>query len=220
MIEDIPRLMEVPLDVIISGSGFSIYGGLIGGGTAVVLYARKKGMNILHVVDACAPALILAYGVGRIGCQLSGDGDWGIPNDAPMPDAISFLPEWMWAFDYPGNVLGIDLREDFIRNGYDSITGKAWPTPFYETIMSFIIFGILWGIRKKIKAPGVMFSIYLIFNGIERSLIEKIRINERYEIWGIEYTQAEFIAFLLIAFGIAGLWYFTKKHKSSLAEKQ
>lgn len=149
MIEDIPRLLEDPIDVIFAGSGLSIYGGLIVGGLSVVYYARKKGLSIIHVVDACAPALILAYGIGRIGCQLSGDGDWGMPNDAPMPDAISFLPEWMWAFDYPNNVLGINLQEDFTHMGLVSITGKAWPTPFYETVMSLIIFGILWALRKK-----------------------------------------------------------------------
>ena len=179
----------------------------------MVYYARKKGLNTLHVIDACAPALMLAYGIGRIGCQLSGDGDWGLPNDAPMPQAISFLPEWMWAFDYPGNVLGIDLKEDFTRMGLVSVTGKAWPTPFYETIMAFIIFGILWLSRKKITIPGVMFSTYLIFNGVERFFIEKIRINERYDVFGMKATQAEIIAILFVLVGVVGIYFFTKKHQ-------
>ena len=213
MIEDLPRLLENPIDVIFAGSGLSIYGGLIVGGGAVVYFAKKKGLSIIHVVDASAPALILAYGIGRIGCQLSGDGDWGMPNDAPMPDMISFLPEWMWAFDYPNNVLGINLQQDFTQMGLVSITGKAWPTPFYETIMAFIVFGILWAVRKAIKAPGVMFSLYLVFNGIERFFIEKIRINPRYDVLGMELSQAQIIAILFVVVGVVGMFYFVKKHQ-------
>lgn len=216
MIEDLPRLLEDPIHVIFAGSGLSIYGGLIVGGGAVIYFAKKKGLNILHMVDSSAPALILAYGIGRIGCQLSGDGDWGMPNDLPMSDAISFLPEWMWAFDYPNNVLGINLQQDFMQMGLESITGKAWPTPFYETIMAFIIFGILWSIRKKIAAPGVMFSIYLAFNGLERFFIEFIRINPRYNVLGLELSQAQIIAVLFMVFGVAGAIYFNKKAKPSL----
>lgn len=211
MIEDLPRLFEDPLDVIFAGSGLSIYGGLIIGGGAVVWYAKKQKLNLLHVIDACAPALILAYGIGRIGCQLSGDGDWGMPNDTPIPEAISFLPEWMWAFDYPNNVLGINLQQDFMLMGLESITGKAWPTPFYETVMAFIIFGILWSMRKKITSPGVMFSMYLAFNGVERFFIEFIRINPRYNFLGFELSQAQLIAILFMVVGCLGILYFKKK---------
>lgn len=214
MIEDIPRLLEDPINVIISGSGLSIYGGLIVGGGAVIYYAKKKGLSIIHVVDACAPALILAYGIGRIGCQLSGDGDWGMPNDAPMPDALSFLPEWMWAFDYPNNVLGINLKDDFAAMGLVSETGRAWPTPFYETIMAFIIFGVLWLSRKKINAAGVMFSMYLLLNGVERFIIENIRINPKYNVLGAELTQAQIIAILFVLFGGVGIYYFNKRAKA------
>lgn len=213
MIEDLPRLLENPIDVIFAGSGLSIYGGLIVGGGAVIYFAKKKGLNILHVVDASAPALILAYGIGRIGCQLSGDGDWGMPNDLSMPDAISFLPEWMWAFDYHNNVLGINLQQDFMQMGLESITGKAWPTPFYETLMAFAIFGILWTIRKNITAPGVMFSIYLAFNGLERFFIEFIRINPLYDVIGLTLSQAQIIAILFMIFGVVGTIYFNKKAK-------
>lgn len=217
-IEDIDRLVADPIEVIFSGSGLSIYGGLIIGGGSVIYYAYKKGLKVVHVVDACAPTLMLAYGIGRIGCQLSGDGDWGMPNDLPMPDAISFLPEWMWKFDYPGNISGIDLGEvgrPVVVDGM-TYTGNAWPTPFYETVMAFIIFGILWGFRNKIKVAGVMFSVYLMFNGIERFFIEKIRVNSNYNIFGIEATQAEIIAVLLFITGAVGVWYAIKKPKQSI----
>ncbi len=212
-LEDIPRLLAHPIETIVSGSGLSIYGGLIIGGGSVIYYAKKKGLKIIHVVDACMPALMLAYGIGRIGCQLAGDGDWGMPNDQPIPKSLSFLPDWMWSFDYHGNVLGINLQEDFIRMGLPSITGKAWPTPFYETIMAFIIFGILWLMRKKINIAGIMTSIYLILNGIERLLIEQIRINPKYDVVGMRLTQAEIIAVLFIIFGVIGLFYFKKNAK-------
>jgi prolipoprotein diacylglyceryltransferase len=216
MVENLPLLIEHPIDTIMSGSGLSIYGGLIVGGGSVLYYAKKKGLKPLHVADACMPALMMAYGVGRIGCQLAGDGDWGMPNDAPMPQGLSFLPEWMWAFDYPGNVLGIDLKTDFANMGLVSLTGKAWPTPFYETVMALIIFGILWSFRKKIHAPGVMLSLYLIFNGIERLVIEQIRINPKYDILGLRATQAEIIAGVFLLLGLLGVYYFTKKHKESV----
>lgn len=215
-IEDLDRLLADPIDVIFSASGLSIYGGLIIGGGSVVYYAYKKGLKIVHVVDACAPGLMLAYGIGRIGCQLSGDGDWGMPNDLPMPDAISFLPEWMWEFDYPGNISGIDLGapdKPVLIDGM-TYTGNAWPTPFYETVMAFIIFGILWSVRNKIKAAGVMFSLYLMFNGVERFFIEKIRINDNYNLLGIEATQAEIIAVLLFIAGGLGVWFSIKKYKA------
>ncbi|MDB4083370.1 prolipoprotein diacylglyceryl transferase, partial [Vicingaceae bacterium] len=154
----------------------------------------------------------------RIGCQLSGDGDWGMPNDAPKPDWMSFLPDWMWAFDYPNNVLNIDLQKDFHSMGLESITGNAWPTPFYETVMAFIIFGILWSLRKKMLVPGVMFSLYLAFNGVERFFIEKIRINPDYHFLGIEATQAEIIAVLLFMSGITGIFFF-RKNKNRFVPK-
>jgi prolipoprotein diacylglyceryltransferase len=209
-LENLDELMADPIGALTSFSGLSIYGGLILGGGSVLYYAVKNGMTWIHVADACAPGLMAAYGMGRVGCQVSGDGDWGMPNDAPQPEWMSFLPDWTWAYGYPNNVLGIDLKEDFAQMGLESITGKAWPTPFYETIMAFIIFGILWSLRKRINIPGIIFSIYLSLNGIERFLIEQIRINPDYHVAGLSFTQAEMIAVILFISGIAGIVYFSK----------
>jgi prolipoprotein diacylglyceryltransferase len=189
---------------LLSFSGLSFYGGLICAAATIIWYAKSKNIPVLHLMDATAPGLILAYGIGRIGCQIAGDGDWGMPNDAPMPQWLSFMPEWVWAYDYPNNVLGVDLKEDFARMGLHSETGKAWPTPIYETTMALIIFGILWSIRKKLKYPGLMFSVYLIFNGLERFAIEKVRINN--ELFGAGITQAEIISSILIIIGVAGVF--------------
>lgn len=215
-VEDIDRLLADPIGVIFSTSGLSIYGGLIIGGGAVIYYAYKKKLKLVHVVDACAPGLMLAYGIGRIGCQLAGDGDWGVPNTHPKPGFLSFLPDWMWSFDYYGNVNGVDLGAPGRPMPLDGFMyeGNAWPTPFYETIMALIIFAILWSFRKKIKIPGIMFSLYLIFNGVERFFIEKIRINDTYNIFGMQATQAEIIAVILFFAGIFGIWHFSKKYKT------
>lgn len=213
-LENIDDFIADPAGMFLSFSGLSIFGGLIVGGFSVVYYGHKKGLKPVHVIDACAPALLLAYGIGRIGCHLSGDGDWGIPNDSPMPEAISFLPEWMWAYDYPNNVLGVNLKADFTNMGLESITGKAWPTPFYETVMAVSMFLIMWTIRKKIHVPGLMFSVYLVMIGVERFFIEKIRINPPYHFFGIEATQAEVISTMLVIIGIIGIiWlqFFKKK---------
>ncbi len=209
-LENLDELLADPIGALTSFSGLSIYGGLIIGGGSVLFYAVKNGMKWIHVADACAPGLMAAYGMGRVGCQVAGDGDWGMPNDAPQPEWMNFLPDWTWAYNYPNNVLGIDLKEDFARMGLESITGKAWPTPFYETIMATIIFAILWSLRKKINIPGIIFSLYLALNGIERFLIEQIRINPDYHFLGLEFTQAELIAVILFLSGIAGMIYFTK----------
>ena len=181
-----------------------------------VYYAHKKGLKLVHVIDACAPGLMLAYGIGRIGCQLSGDGDWGTTNELPIPEALSFLPDWMWSFTYPHNVNGEGILIAGCEGKYCyELATPVWPTPFYETVMAFMIFGGLWAFRKKITTPGVMFSFYLIFNGIERFLIEKIRINPDYNIFGMKATQAEIIAVLLIIVGIGGVWYAKKSYKGA-----
>ncbi len=211
-IENLDRLFSDPMGVIFSASGLSIYGGLIIGGGSVLYYAHKKGLSLIHVFDACAPAMMIGYGIGRIGCQLAGDGDWGMPNYNEMPDIISFLPDWMWSFDYYGNINGTDLGapgRPVMSDGY-AYEGNAWPTPFYETVMAFIITGILWASRKRIKIPGIILSMYLIMNGVERFFIEKIRINSNYNIFGLEATQAEIIAVTIFILGFFGIWYFTK----------
>jgi len=206
-IEDLEKLMYDPINSITRG-GLNIYGGLIFGAGYIIYFIKKEGLDALHFGDASAPALMLAYGVARLGCHLSGDGDWGVPNDLPKPGWLSFLPDWMWAYDYHNNVLGVDLKTYFVEIGYASITGKAWPTPIYEFLMCLIFFLLLWIARKKIKIPGLLFSIYLMLNGIERFFIEIIRTNPVYSIFGFEATMAQVIAIILFGIGSFGIWYF------------
>lgn len=213
-LENIDAFLADPLGQLISFSGLTFYGGLIAGASAVIWYTNKYKINIKHLIDSAAPALILAYGVGRIGCQMSGDGDWGVENLAPKPEWMSFLPDWMWSYTFPHNVINAGIPiEGCTGNFCMELANPVWPTAFYEVVMSLAIFGILWGLRKQIKIPGMLFSIYLIFNGIERFLIEKIRVNTEYNILG-GITQAEIISFSLIIAGIIGVIFLYKKNNS------
>jgi phosphatidylglycerol---prolipoprotein diacylglyceryl transferase len=185
--------------------GLTIYGGLIGGALAVFLFVRTKGIRFIHVADSVAPGLLLAYGIGRMGCQVSGDGDWGIVNLADKP---SWIPQWLWAQTYPHNIIneGIKIPGCIEKHCY-VLEQPVFPTPLYETTMAVILCGILWSVRKKITWPGFMFSAYLLLNGIERLFIEQYRVNTKLE-WlsGINATQAEVIAVLFMLAGAAGMF--------------
>ncbi|MBC8456953.1 MAG: prolipoprotein diacylglyceryl transferase [Bacteroidales bacterium] len=215
-LEHFDDLIRDPLGTLFSFAGLSFYGGLIVAAFAVVWYARKNKIRFPYIADAMAPALILAYAVGRIGCQISGDGCWGIANPNPMPQWMSFLPEWVWSFQYPHNVIDEGIPIPGCEGDHCFILPyRVYPTPLYETVMGLLIFGILMAIRKALKIPGYLFSIYLILNGVERFLIEGIRVNKSYHILGMQLTQAQGIAVGLIFLGIAGFWYFWWLNKRS-----
>ncbi len=192
--------------------GLTIYGGLIVGALSVAWVARKKGMKFLPLADAAAPALILAYGIGRIGCQVSGDGDWGIVNDAPKPGWMGWLPDWLWAYHYPNNVNGVGVLIGEgdpwpVFEGFGTYLQPAvFPTPLYETLMAVVIFGVLWALRRRLQVAGQTFALYLIFNGLERFLIEQIRVNAKMHALGLTFTQAELIA-VLTFLGGGILWF-------------
>jgi len=269
-LENWDRFIADPIANLIAPSGLTFYGGLICAAIAILIYARKKGIGLLYLVDAAAPALMIAYAIGRMGCQTAGDGDWGIFNSAYISDVPGhvvpatpqqfkqklkedstyflrgivqdapgvstmvtdryessldkvphrsfkgpdFLPTWMFAFTYPHNVnedgvLLPDCEGKYCR----ALPQPVFPTPFYEIVACFILFFILWAIRKRIRIPGVLFCIYLILNGIERFLVETIRVNTTYSIFGIHPTQAELISLALVITGAIGIVYFSKKEK-------
>jgi phosphatidylglycerol:prolipoprotein diacylglycerol transferase len=214
-LENLDEFSKDPIGALLSFSGLTFYGGLIVAAFAVLRYTGKNGIPPLHMIDAAAPGLILAYGIGRIGCQLSGDGDWGIVNLAPKPEWMAVLPDWMWSFTYPHNVIseGVLIPGCEGKHCYE-LPQPVFPTPFYEVLMSLGIFAILWSIRKRITTPGMLFSIYLIFNGAERFFIEKIRINTTYTIMGRHITQAELISSALMIAGAAALIYLLRRQQS------
>ncbi len=205
---------ENPIEAMISFSGLTWYGGLILAAGAIIYYCIKNKIPVIHMADAMGPTLILGYAVGRIGCQLSGDGDWGINNTAPKPSALSFLPDWMWSYKFPHNVIneGVPIENCLGKHCYE-LPFPVYPTPFYEVIMCLFIFGVLWYLRKRITTAGLLFSIYLILNGIERFSIEQIRVNSQYHIFGFAPTQAEIIAVVMVLVGIAGIFWSIKKNQ-------
>ena len=212
-LENMGAFIADPIGQLIAFSGLTFYGGLIAGAVSVIWYARRYKINILHLIDAAAPALILAYGVGRIGCQMSGDGDWGIDNLAPKPELMAFLPDWMWSYTFPHNVINAGVPiEGCVGNFCMQLSNPVWPTAFYEVVMCLLIFSFLWAIRKQIHVPGILFCIYLALNGIERFFIEKIRINTEYNILG-GITQAEIISSCFVLIGLIGSVYLFRDSK-------
>lgn len=205
-LENLDDLKRDPLDALLSFSGLTMYGGLICGAAAVIYYGRKQKIGALDLSDATAPGLMLAYGTGRLGCQIAGDGDWGIVNLNPKPSVLSWLPDWVWSYSYPNNVInsGIPIPGCLGRHCM-MLTDAVYPTPLYEAIVCILLFFVLWSVRKKFTTPGKLFSLYLLFNGIERMSIEQIRVNNKFDFIGLWVTQAEVIAAILMLLGIFGL---------------
>jgi prolipoprotein diacylglyceryltransferase len=205
-LENWEQFVANPIDMLVGLSGLTFYGGLICGGAAVLYIAKKNGIKPLDMLDIGGPGMMLAYGIGRIGCQMSGDGDWGITNLHPKPHWLSWMPDWMWGFKFPHNVNNEVNLEAFKIPG---CTGKychilpapVYPTSFYESVICILLFLFLWSIRDRIKIPGIMFGIYMILNGIERFFIELIRVNTKYHVAGISFTQAEMISLLMVIGG-------------------
>lgn len=202
--------VQDPIGGLLSFSGLTFYGGLIFGGIAVLYIANKNGIKPLHMLDIGGPGMMLAYSVGRIGCHMSGDGDWGQVNLNAKP--ISWLPDWLWAYTYPNNVAneGVPIA-NCIGKFCNVLPQPVYPTPLYEVIAAFLLFLILWNIRHKIKYPGMLFGIYLMFNGLERFFVELIRVNSKYHIGSLSFTQAELISTLLFIGGVLLVSYSIKK---------
>jgi len=190
LLEHPREFLEHPMQMLFSRGGFTIYGGLIVGLLCGLAYCRAKRAPLLTMLDAVAPALMLAYAIGRIGCQISGDGDWGIAADlGAKPD---WLPLWLWAQTYDGNIAGILIPAPGV-----------YPTPIYETLMSLVAFALLWRQRLHSHESGWLFGLYVLLVGIERLLIEPIRVNTTYDLAGVAITQAQIISVLCVVGAIA-----------------
>jgi phosphatidylglycerol:prolipoprotein diacylglycerol transferase len=169
---------------LFSGSGLVWYGGAIGGTIAVLLWAWYRGFLSLTLLDVAAPALALGYAIGRCGCQLSGDGDYGKPWNGP------------WAMSYPDGTVPTDRT--------------VHPTPIYETLAMGLGAWILWQLRDRFRA-GVLFGIYLIYAGVERFLVEFLRRNSETAL-GLTTAQLESLAIILV--GAMGLYAARRRYGS------
>jgi len=224
------HVLETPRDlfadprILISQYGFAWFGGFLGGFIAFVLLARHYRIPLLEIFDAASPAAALGYGIGRIGCLISGDGDYGIPTSLP------------WGMSFP--------------NGLVPTTQRVHPTPIYELIVAIFIFWWLWKLggrqarlatnaetassskvsdhstQKKFKRNsanknnmwpprGEVFAQYLILTGIARFLVEFIRINPR-SFFGMTNAQAAALASIIV--GAALLWRGRKQAKEAFRQ--
>ena len=213
--DNLSDFLRNPVQSLVSFNGLTFYGGFIVTVIVMLLYVKVVKLNWKHVIDSAAPVIMIGYAVGRLGCHFSGDGCWGIVNTMTQPHWLTWLPDWLWAYDFPHNVAnqGVVLPGCFGPH-CKVLESPVFPTSLYESIISFISFGFIWFMRKRIKAPVVLFGLFMILNGTERFFIEKIRINHKYNFLGMHLTQAEFISALLILCGIAVMIYFSKRYKT------
>jgi phosphatidylglycerol:prolipoprotein diacylglycerol transferase len=155
VVEAWPEFVRDPIGVLFTGSGFVFYGGLVGGTLGVAWVLRRHGIPFLCGADACAPAVVIGQAIGRIGCQLSGDGDWGRVTDVP------------WGMSYPYAVVGWPHGPGV----------TVHPTPVYEMLAYFAVFAYLRRQRAQAPPPGTTFGTYLILASTARFLVEFVRIN-------------------------------------------
>jgi phosphatidylglycerol---prolipoprotein diacylglyceryl transferase len=162
---------------VFSGTGLVWYGGALGGALAVCLWAWRRNFLGLTLLDVCAPGLAIGYAIGRIGCQVSGDGDYGKPWNGP------------WAMSYP--------------HGTVPTTQTVHPTPIYETVAMGLAAWALWRARNAFR-PGVLFACYLVLAGSERFLVEFLRRNHEVGL-GLTAPQFESLAMVVIGLGWVSL---------------
>jgi len=176
-----PRELLANPSLLISRFGFAWFGGFLGGFVALLFLARRFGIPTLEFMDLCSPAAAVGYAIGRIGCLLSGDGDYGVPTALP------------WGMSFP--------------NGVVPTTERVHPTPLYEFFIWLVIAAILWQMGKKAaigaRPRGEIFCAYLILTGVARFLIEFIRINPR-SFFGLSNAQTASLVSMVV--GSILLW--------------
>ncbi len=211
-LENLHEFESHPLEALVSFSGLTMYGGLIFGCISVMWYCNKRGIKPLVIADATAPGLMLAYGTGRLGCQIAGDGDWGIVNLNPKPSFLNWLPDWAWSYNYPNNVINEGMPiPSCVGKHCMMLPDAVYPTPLYESVTCILLFFVIWSMRKRFDVVGKVFAFYLLLNGIERMMIEQIRVNNKFDFLGLRVTQAEVIAAVLILIGASGLIFLRKR---------
>jgi phosphatidylglycerol:prolipoprotein diacylglycerol transferase len=175
IVEEFDAFLADPVGLIVTGGGFTFYGGLLGGTIAMTLFFRRHGLTFLAGADATAPTVMLGQAIGRWGCQLSGDGDWGMETTLP------------WGMRYPYAVVGWDKPPGVFVH----------PTPIYESLAYFGIFAWLWSRRDRGWPEGAIFGWYLLLSGAARFAIEFVRINPRVAL-GLSSAQLTSLALMVV----------------------
>jgi phosphatidylglycerol:prolipoprotein diacylglycerol transferase len=198
LIENWSYFLEDPIGMTFSPSGLTFYGGFVLATIAIYLYLRKRKIRFLFAADGIAPGLLLAYGIARIGCHLAGDGDYGYPTTLP------------WGTDYSKGTYPPSLAFRNVPEIASKYAGGVvpdhtlcHPTPVYEFLICALLFSVLWSLRKRLQPDGKLFMLYLVFAGLERFLIEFIRVNPRL---ALGLSEAQIIAAIIVFIGLLG-WY-------------
>jgi phosphatidylglycerol:prolipoprotein diacylglycerol transferase len=193
--DNFPLYAAHPWSIVFSGSGFVWYGGLTGGFVVVYLASRRYRIPFPTVTDMAAPAVLIGHAFGRIGCLLSGDGDWGLPTKMP------------WGMAYPNAIVGwnsqtvlkLNARDQLVSGFYPGV--RVQPTPIFEAVLYLAIATfLLWGMRRRHWIEGQAFYLFLILSGAARFLVEFWRINPRV-LWGL--SEYQLFSILMIAIGTA-----------------
>jgi phosphatidylglycerol:prolipoprotein diacylglycerol transferase len=187
MVEDWRGFVADPLAFVFTGAGFVFYGGLIGGFATVSVFIWRHGLPWLQVADAIAPGIAIGQSIGRIGCLLAGDGDWGTPTTLP------------WAMRYPNAIIGWDA---WVRENGLPADVRVHPAPIYETLAYGAVFALLWAIRRD-RPDGIIIWWYLVLSGAVRFLVEFVRINPPI---ALGLTEAQWVSLILIALGSVLIW--------------
>ena len=198
LIEEWPLFVRNPLGEAFSPGGLTWYGGFVLGLTAVSIYVRRKKVSFLKIWDGLAVALMLSYGVARIGCHLSGDGDYGFPTNLPWGTnyskgtyppsrALAIFPEI--TSRYPGNLVPDDT--------------PCHPTPIYEFILGVIGFAVIWKLRTRPWPDGKLFLVYLSMASAFRFAVEFLRLNPRL-LFGL--SEAQLVAIPLFFGSLIGIY--------------
>jgi phosphatidylglycerol:prolipoprotein diacylglycerol transferase len=197
IIENWSKFLKEPMMIGLSPEGSTFYGGFILGIIVFYIYLKKKKISFLFAADIVAVALPIAYGLGRIGCHLAGDGDYGIPTNLP------------WGTNYENGVMppsamfrNTEITQSY-PNGIVPDNTPLHPTPVYEFIAAMIIFFILWRYRRYGWIAGRLFMLYLILSSLSRFLVEFIRLNPRILFC---LSEAQLISIVFFAIGLFGFY--------------
>ncbi|HZO81727.1 MAG TPA: prolipoprotein diacylglyceryl transferase [Candidatus Binataceae bacterium] len=189
--------MADPVAIVWSGSGFVWFGGFFGGVIAAYFVARHYRLPFWVTADMAGPALAIGQAFGRIGCLVSGDGDWGLPSTLP------------WAMSFPRAIVGwnaqtvlkLDAHGNLVSGFFPGV--RVHPTPLYEAILYTVVFGVLWSLRDRVGVNGRLFCLYLVLLGACRFTVEFWRVNPRV-LWGL--SEAQLISAAMVVVGVTALY--------------
>lgn len=194
-----PRLMTDPAGLIFARGGLVWYGGFLLATAAVVWEIRRRKLPLAQTADVVAPALAIAYAVGRVGCFLVGD-DWGRPTDS-----------WVGIrFPHGTPPTSVEaIQRDFHLTVDPHLVAKygqivpVYPTQLFEIGLSTLIFVVLWKLRRHDRQKGWLFMLWLTLAGVERFLVEFLRAKDDRFIGVL--TLAQIISLGAVAVGVAGM---------------